>query len=112
RDRRLLFMKCITHGYWVRSVIADRQLEEVLDRFDLRPQIHPFQRCIVCNGMLEEVAKAEVFERLEPRTRLYYDRFHRCRGCGKIYWEGSHVEDMRQRYLRACVEAEQAGAPP
>lgn len=99
RDRRLLFMKCITHGYWVRSVLADRQTEEVLERFDLYRQIRPFQRCIACNGLLEAVAKEAVIDYLEPKTRLYYDRFHRCLGCGKVYWAGSHVEDMRRRYL-------------
>lgn len=100
RDRRLLRIKCITHGYWVRSVIADQQVGEILDRFDLYRQIRPFQRCITCNGILKPVAKQEVLDQLEPKTRLYYDRFHRCDACGRVYWEGSHVTDMRQRYLR------------
>ncbi len=100
RDRRLLFIKCITHGYWVRSVLPDRQTLEVLDRFDLYRQVRPFHRCIACNGILQPVAKDQVIDRLEPKTKLYYDTFHRCDVCGKVYWEGSHVEDMRQRHLR------------
>jgi uncharacterized protein with PIN domain len=100
RDRRLLFARRITHGYWVRSVQADRQVEEVLDRFDLRGCIEPFQRCMVCNGLMEEVAKAEVLHLLEPKTRLYYQDFYRCAGCGKVYWEGSHIDDIRRRYLQ------------
>lgn len=97
RDRRLLYASNITHGYFVRSVQIDRQIDEVLRRFDLYGLIQPFARCMRCNGRLAPVAKAEVMDQLEPRTQLYYERFYRCAECRRIYWEGSHVEDMRQR---------------
>jgi uncharacterized protein with PIN domain len=96
RDRRLLFARRISHGYWVRSVRVDEQVEEVLRRFDLRRQIKPFERCLVCNGLMEEVPKSQVLDRLQPKTKLYYEEFYRCSHCGKIYWEGSHVEHMRR----------------
>lgn len=97
RDRRLLHARRITHGYWVRSVKPEEQVEEVLRRFDLQRQIRPFRRCLVCNGLLTPVPKADVLDRLEPKTRLYYEAFYTCGGCGKIYWEGSHLETMRLR---------------
>ena len=96
RDRRLLHAKRITHGYWVRSVHADRQTEEVLRRFDLYRQINPFCRCLRCNGLLHPVAKADVLPKLEPKTRLYYEKFFICECCHQIYWEGSHVGNMRE----------------
>lgn len=96
RDRRLLHAKRITHGYWVRSVQPEQQTEEVLRRFDLYRQIRPFCRCPVCNGLLKPVDKAEIIDRLEPLTKLYYDEFRACDGCGKLYWEGSHIGKMRQ----------------
>lgn len=99
RDRRLLFAKRITHGYWVRSVHAEEQVYEVLGRFDLYCQISAFHRCMVCNGLLEPVEKQKVWNRLEPKTRLYYESFYQCRICKKIYWEGSHVEKMKM-YLK------------
>lgn len=99
RDRRLLFARRINHGYWVRAVDPDRQVAEVLERFDLHGSIRPFARCMACNGVVEPVDKAAVWDRLEPKTRLYYDRFYRCAGCGRVYWAGTHVDDMRQRYL-------------
>jgi uncharacterized protein with PIN domain len=98
RDRRLLYVKHISHGYWVRAVDVKNQVDEVLRRFDLYGSIHPFARCLVCNGMLAPVAKADILDRLEPKTKLYYDVFHRCTDCQRIYWEGSHMEDMRQRF--------------
>lgn len=104
RDRRLLFLKRITHGYWVRSVVPEEQVQEVLRRFDLFRQLNPFQRCIICNGTLQPVAKEDILDLLEPKTRRYYEVFCRCRDCGKIYWEGSHVENMRRHHLRPVQE--------
>ncbi len=45
RDKRLLFHKAITHGFWVRAVDAGNQLKEVLQRLDLYDQIKPLRRC-------------------------------------------------------------------
>lgn len=98
RDRRLLHAKAVTHGYWVRSVWPSKQVDEVVRRFDLAGQVRPFSRCADCNGLIEPVAKAEVEDRLEPKTKKYYEKFYRCPACGKIYWEGSHVGKLRQRF--------------
>jgi len=96
RDRRLLFAKNISYGYWVRAVNVESQVVEVLRRFDLHSSIHAFVRCLVCNGELVPVAKADILDRLEPKTRLYYELFHHCVDCRRIYWEGSHMEGMRR----------------
>ncbi len=98
RDRRLLCAKAVTHGYWVRSVWPSRQVEEVVRRFDLAGLIRPFSRCADCNGLIEPVAKAEVEDQLEPKTKKYYETFYRCPACGKVYWEGSHVGKLRERF--------------
>jgi uncharacterized protein with PIN domain len=104
RDRRLLHYKDITHGYWVRDTHPDSQLKEVLNRFDLSRQVHPFHRCIECNGEIHSVAKATVLDRLEPLTKQYYRKFYRCIDCGKVYWKGSHYEHMISR-LTSLVDA-------
>ncbi len=98
RDRRLLHAKAVTHGYWVRSVWPRRQVDEVVRRFDLAGQVRPFSRCADCNGRIEPVAKEAVADQLEPKTKKYYEKFYRCPSCGKIYWEGSHVGKLRERF--------------
>ena len=92
RDRALLQHRIITHGYFVRAVRPRLQVPEVLSRFDLYRMIAPFSRCIRCNGALQDVDKATVEDRLEPKTRKYFDTFRICTGCGQIYWQGSHYE--------------------
>jgi uncharacterized protein with PIN domain len=94
RDRGLLKHRLVTHGYYVRETDPERQVVEVLRRFDLGRAIAPFQRCMRCNGVLEPVAKDQVVDRLLPKTRQYYDEFSQCAGCGNLYWKGSHHERM------------------
>jgi uncharacterized protein with PIN domain len=95
RDRQLLMRKAVQYGYCLRSLKPKEQLQEVVGRFTLRPLACPFTRCLRCNSCLEPVEKAQVFDRLEPRTKLYYNVFSRCPNCNQIYWQGSHWERMQ-----------------
>jgi uncharacterized protein with PIN domain len=90
RDRALLQRKIITRGYFVREVRPRLQVKEVLARFDLYRLVTPFSRCIRCNGDLQAVDKQVIEDRLEPKTRQYYDSFRICKACGQIYWQGGH----------------------
>ncbi len=100
RDRRLLMHAGVRHGYYLRSQNPLEQTIEVLRRFALFSKLAPFSRCLHCNAPLKPVAKAEVFERLEPLTRIYYEQFRRCTGCGQIYWPGSHFEKLEARIAK------------
>ncbi|HSM54599.1 MAG TPA: Mut7-C RNAse domain-containing protein [Candidatus Sulfomarinibacteraceae bacterium] len=108
RDRRLLMRKQVTYGQCLRTRDPRAQLEAVLRRFDLYAQIDPWQRCLACNGPLRPVPKEEVLHRLEPKTKRFYDEFHICEDCGKVYWKGSHYPRMRRFIAR--VRASKARA--
>jgi len=111
RDRRLLMRSKVTRGGYVYQDQPLRQLHEVSRRFKLAHwMLQPFHRCLLCNGLLQPVQKEEVATRLEPLTRLYYDEFHRCTGCGQVYWKGSHYEHMLDlvRKAQAGWEGEQS----
>jgi uncharacterized protein with PIN domain len=96
RDRGLLMRNIVTHGYWLRATLPRQQLIEVLEHFDLFSTVQPFQRCLHCNGLLQPVDKTTISNRLQPKTRQYYDEFHHCRVCDRVYWKGSHYQHMRQ----------------
>jgi uncharacterized protein with PIN domain/sulfur carrier protein ThiS len=100
RDRRLLMHSIVRHGYCPRSQTADEQTAEVLGRFNLLGLIAPFTRCLRCNAALQDTSKAEVIEDLEPLTKIYYDHFRRCPGCGQVYWAGSHFQKLKKRIER------------
>ncbi len=95
RDRGLLKRKQVIHGYSVRETNPQKQVAEILRRYDLFNLVEPFKRCVHCNGLLEVVSKEEIWDRLQPETRLYYDDFRRCAACNRIYWKGSHYERMQ-----------------
>jgi uncharacterized protein len=96
RDRRLLMHAIVRHGYYLRSQDPLEQTIEVLRRFQL-PTLAPFARCLRCNAALKSVQKADVIERLEPLTKIYYEQFRQCTGCGQVYWPGSHFEKLETR---------------
>ena len=96
RDRGLLKRGIVVHGYYVRETDPQRQVVEILRRYKLASAITPMRRCIRCNGLLHTVQKADVLDRIEPKTRAYFDEFSACATCDQIYWKGSHYEQMRQ----------------
>ena len=103
RDRRLLMHAIIQHGYFPRSQTPEAQTLEVLRRFELRGALRPYSRCLRCNAALAPVAKTEVIGELEPLTRIYYEDFRRCAGCGTVYWQGSHFAKLQARIDRIAA---------
>ena len=103
RDRGLLKHRQVRHGYLVRSDAVAVQVREVLARYRLSARVRLWRRCMSCNGLLERVDKPAVEQRLEAKTRLYYNDFHRCTACDRIYWPGSHYAGI-QRWLTTVLE--------
>jgi uncharacterized protein with PIN domain len=104
RDVGLLKRRQVIHGYFLRETRTPQQLVEVLRRF-APPDVRPFSRCLRCNHLLQEVEKSSVDAALLPRTREHYERFQACRGCGRVYWKGSHWERLTRAIEAARDEA-------
>jgi uncharacterized protein len=96
RDREMLKNKKVTHGFWIRSQHPRTQFSEVIKRLDIRRPMALFTRCMECNGLLREVEKNEILDRLLPMTRRYYRKFRICYDCNRIYWNGSHYRNMKK----------------
>ena len=95
RDKELLKNRHVIQSYRIMSAEPVEQLKEVFSRYDLINNLHPFTRCMICNGEVVTVRKEEIESTLQPKTRNYYNDFRKCTSCGKIYWEGSHYEKMK-----------------
>ena len=48
-------------------------------------------------------AKEDIIHRLEPLTKMYFHKFHKCRDCDRIYWQGSHKDNMLDLLRRMGV---------
>jgi uncharacterized protein with PIN domain len=90
RDREL------PRGCYVHALKPSQRFKEILVRLDLVGRLRLFTLCLECNRPLRDVAKAQVLDRLPPMVRERYARFTTCDACGRIYWEGSHWQRMRE----------------
>lgn len=103
RDIGLLKNKKITHGYFVRQTDPEKQIEEIFDRFDLYKKIDPFTRCLECNAKLKKIDKTKILDQLDKKTSKYFKDFFTCPHCHKIFWKGSHYENMRAFLNRVLI---------
>ncbi|WP_133960276.1 Mut7-C RNAse domain-containing protein [Halanaerobium saccharolyticum] len=93
RDRGLLMRKRVKWAKFIWSDDPKKQLKEVFDRFQLAQYYQGQEsRCVNCNTKLVDIDKEKIIERLEPKTKKYFDDFKYCPRCDKIYWCGSHYE--------------------
>lgn len=100
RDRRLFDEWRIEGGLLVQADGPLEQLREVVEAFDLLPPGRLFTRCRVCNGVLEVVERETVADRVPPRVGARARGFAVCPDCGRVYWEGTHTERMREVLAR------------
>lgn len=104
RDRRLLMRKVIQDGYCLRSLVPQVQLQEVVSRYKLLSHLLPFHRCLRCNALLKPAQKQDIIDRLEPKTKLYYNEFSICMACGQVYWKGSHYDHMQALVAKITLD--------
>jgi len=57
-------------------------------------------RCMVCSGRLTRVPKESVVEEVLPKTYAAFQKFFRCTGCKKVFWEGTHWQSIEERLSR------------
>jgi len=95
RDRELAGRRGV-YALLIESQSLDEQLAQVTSAFPLPPGSHA-ARCPVCNAALVEATREEVADRAPAYVLQQHQRFLRCPGCGRIYWRGSHWENMQAR---------------
>ncbi len=95
RDLGILKHKKVTRGYFVRNTNPKKQIEEIINRFDLKSEIKEFTRCIDCNSLLRKVGKKKIIDRLPVKVKNICFQYCICKKCDKIYWQGSHYQKMK-----------------
>ena len=93
RDVGLAGRRLQTRSLLIDSGDYKQQVQQVLRSFDLK-QFNAFSRCLECNTVLQEVEKETVFEQVPPFVYLTQDRFATCPSCDRVYWHGTHTEEM------------------
>jgi len=81
------------------------QLKQVFQELDIQAPPLALGRCLNCNELLRKIDKAEI-EHTVPAYVFNTERtFYICPSCRKVYWRGTHWEQMRrslERLLGGC----------
>ena len=105
RDRELASR--VRGAYRVESDDLDQQLIDVVRTFRL-DLARAMTRCSVCNGELDAVTKSEANGRVPDGVLARQDEFWQCGSCGRLYWHGSHWDNvmLRLRKLESSSKGE------
>jgi len=95
RDRELAARRGL-RTLLIQSEVLEEQVREVHEALGPPPG-RVLSRCAVCNTALAPVSPAEVTGRVPPYVLSTQTEFHRCPGCGRVYWPGTHLQMMRDR---------------
>ena len=55
-----------------------------------------FSRCLLCNTLLDEILQEEAEGKVPDFIFYQQKTFFRCPQCRRIYWQGSHQENMQK----------------
>ena len=82
----------------VREDNPDLQLGSVTRKLSLKvDEQRIFSRCLICNRELEKMPKQEVEGRVPEFIFSTYSEFRSCPECSRIYWKGSHQDNIRKK---------------
>jgi len=91
RDKDLA--KRYENAYYVESADYREQIRDVFKKFSLNLD-NALTLCSVCNVKLEKVYKNYVKGKVPDFVYSQHDEFFICPNCGRIYWQGSHTENI------------------
>jgi uncharacterized protein with PIN domain/sulfur carrier protein ThiS len=113
RDRGLLKRNKVEQGLLIRSTDSEEQVKEVLQRWGIGKKINPFTRCLLCSGMLEQVAvdsdyfKKKLKPQVPAKVLAWCREYNCCPSCEKVFWQGSHYHKLTRKinqYLDLAAE--------
>ena len=53
-------------------------------------------RCPKCNSITESIDKSSIKNKVPKRVYDANERFWNCKNCGKYYWEGTHIKNLKE----------------
>jgi uncharacterized protein with PIN domain len=86
---------CPVSVYCVNSNYPHEQLKDVITHFAISlDQAMIFSRCLLCNESLDAIDKPAAQGKVPDYVISTVNAFSQCPCCKKIYWKGTHYENM------------------
>ena len=76
------------------------QVEQVLRELNLRPEVKPYSRCLQCNVELKKLPRGGAKNLVAPFVLEKAASFAICPECGRVFWPGTHFEDMDSKLAK------------
>jgi len=89
KKRRLDFIK-------INSTNLEIQLKQFLTKNKIDKNLF-LTRCLICNSLVTKIKKEDVKNKVPKRVFENNDKFFYCKKCDKIYWMGTHTENMIEK---------------
>ena len=84
---------------FIKSDCPHEQLKEAVSFFGTDKERF-LTRCLRCNAVLTDVGKELVRNSVPPYVYSTQESFSKCPLCGRIYWAGTHRENMEKEVER------------
>ena len=90
----------------VSSIDINNQIKTVISDEIINSE-NVLSRCILCNGLVDEIKKNDVKGKIPKNSFDSNDKFWYCKKCDKIYWKGSHFKNMIDKIneIKESIEA-------
>lgn len=107
RNRRLEAKLFLGNIVIVKENQPDLQVGAVLQALGLPADPGKFlSRCLLCNEELEVMPRGEAEGRVPEFVFHTHQIFHRCPSCQRIYWEGTHPNNMKEKIEKILESAQ------
>lgn len=80
----------------INTTDINQQISKVLNQEKV-DQTKVLSRCILCNSKIGEIKKEEVKQMVPKRVFEANEKFWFCKNCKKVYWKGTHYENMIEK---------------
>jgi uncharacterized protein with PIN domain len=96
RDKSLSFKAA--EAYYLDKKDLEAQLDSVIRHFNLNIDSNQIlSRCTLCNILVISVEPAMVKNNIPDSVRETHKKFWICPQCNRVYWKGSHWENITQK---------------
>lgn len=97
RDHALIAGAGGTTCLLIESEVWEEQIRQVLAHFGLAAAARPFSRCVECNAAVKPLSRENAANLVAPFVLEQGRDFALCPVCGRVFWQGTHFEDMEVR---------------
>ena len=97
RDTGIIERSGDLKNFFIESEDWKEQVKQVLDTFELWDEVQPNSRCIECNTALKNLSKSKAKNLVVPFVYEHAESFALCPSCGRVFWQGTHFQDMEYK---------------